>query len=283
MYKLEKIALKSKFNKHFIVEYISAILFVMLFIHLFQKLGDIIWDYFHIQSIYIDISITYFIGMVVGSFLWVKLIERQKNPLSRLGFTRENAFKSVVKGLALGSVLIVSTILLNTIFNGVTYKLNDLKSVNFLGFNVLFLYFLFQSTAEEIYVRGVLLPIVSKKIGLNLGILFSSVVFSLIHINNSGIGIFALLNLLLVGIFLSYVLVYYENIWVVSMLHFAWNFLQGPIFGFKISGNTVKQSLFTVATSNKELNTFGPEGTMAAALVLFIATIYYYKKCKIHT
>lgn len=67
------------------------------------------------------------------------------------------------------------------------------------------------------------------------------------------------------------------------MLHFAWNFFQGPVLGFKVSGLAL-QSIFEQQLKGPDLITggqFGVEGSVIQSVVLlltFASLAWIYEK-----
>ncbi|MFV0441422.1 MAG: hypothetical protein ACK5LV_09065 [Lachnospirales bacterium] len=87
MYYLEKIALKSKFNKIIIFEYTLAIVFVALSSFIFQVVTEIVLGLLKIHNeLLINLTLMFFVGIIVGFILWAKLVKKQEKPLNRVGF-----------------------------------------------------------------------------------------------------------------------------------------------------------------------------------------------------
>ncbi|HEX4850555.1 MAG TPA: CPBP family intramembrane glutamic endopeptidase, partial [Puia sp.] len=53
---------------------------------------------------------------------------------------------------------------------------------------------------------------------------------------NPGMNFIPLINIFLAGILLGMNYIFTRNLWFAFLLHFAWNFFEGPILGYKISG-----------------------------------------------
>lgn len=78
-----------------------------------------------------------------------------------------------------------------------------------------------------------------------LALTISSFLFFLAHINNPSIDntILPMVELFVGGILLGINYIYTKNLWFGIMLHFSWNFLQGPVLGYKVSGIDIEPLL----------------------------------------
>lgn len=279
MYSLEKEAAKSKLKTNIIFQIIFANIFIFIVMCICQGLTELVCYKLNITGIYIDYALMYFAGAIIGGLLWAKFIEKNETPFNRIGFVKDNIIIRILTGFILGFIMISVTILLCKIFLGVNFSLNNI-SKNMYGVLIMFFFFIIQSTAEEVWFRGLLLPIISKRLGIKWGIIINAILFSALHGSNGGVDFLAIVNISLVGILMSYVVIYYESIWEVAFLHMAWNFFQGSFYGFNVSGTGLASSIFSVYTENTSLLSFGPESTIFATIVVLVACMIYHKKCK---
>lgn len=160
------------------------------------------------------------------------------------------------------------------------FELIDFRVVGFPMFYLASYVALFIIVAfiEEIIFRGYILENLCDSFNTGISIILSSLIFSFLHIFNANASILGLLNLILSGIFLGLVYKYYNNIWPVIGLHFSWNFFQGPILGFEVSGKKIASLIELDIISSNELLTgggFGLEGSVLITilLILFILMI----------
>jgi len=120
---------------------------------------------------------------------------------------------------------------------------------------------------EELLFRGYYLQNLRDGTGLGIALFLSSAVFALAHLGNfsssfaSSIGIFA------AGFFLAYGWIRTRALWLPIGLHIGWNFFQGPIFGFAVSG-TLTPSIVVHSVEGPELLTGGGFGPEAGLIVL---------------
>jgi membrane protease YdiL (CAAX protease family) len=109
-----------------------------------------------------------------------------------------------------------------------------------------------------------------------IGLMISAFLFALVHLNNPGIGILPLVNLFAAGLMLGINYIYTQNLWFGIFLHFGWNFLQGPILGYPVSGISVSSIVQQSATGPSFITggSFGFEGS-AIGLVLILAVTFW--------
>ena len=134
-----------------------------------------------------------------------------------------------------------------------------------------------QSAAEEILCRGWLLPAVGARHGPWLGLLVSSLVFAALHALNPNVGLLALGNLFLFGLFTALYALGEGGLWGVCALHAVWNWAQGNLFGFEVSGSAVPGGILVdlMETGPDEITggPFGPEGGLAVTAVLLLGSL----------
>ena len=137
--------------------------------------------------------------------------------------------------------------------------------------------YIFQTAAEEIYIRGWLIPTISYHTNALLAILISATMFSYFHMNNNGASWFSTVHLFFFGVFTAVYALKRGNIWGPCGFHFAWNFLMGNVYGFHVSGFDSESSLIYFTTSNHTLITggeFGPEGGIPGLVVCILALLW---------
>ncbi len=118
---------------------------------------------------------------------------------------------------------------------------------------------------EELLSRGYHLQTLIEGLNLPLGLFVSSAIFAVLHIFNPSSGVFSTLGILLAGYFLAYGWLRTGQLWLPIGVHIGWNFFQGPIFGFPVSG-LGGFKLLTHQVDGPELITGGPFGPEAGLL-----------------
>jgi membrane protease YdiL (CAAX protease family) len=106
-----------------------------------------------------------------------------------------------------------------------------------------------------------------------LALLLSSAFFGLAHATNPDATTAGTLNIILGGLILGLAYVLTGELALPTGVHVAWNWFQGGIFGFPVSGNKPTRHLLTVRQEGPELWTggaFGPEGGLLAVVAVLL-------------
>ena len=216
------------------------------------------------------------------AFLWYlrKVVDEQS--IYSLGFQWKgfgiNALLGV--GVAVG-VIGVGTLLL---YSGGSLSF---KGMNFdpLNFSVSTLFFILVAFVEEIIVRGYVLSNLMESMNRWLALFISALIFSIMHSGNPDITLMAALNIFVAGILLGVNYIYTKNLWFAIFFHFAWNFFQGTIIGYHVSGLSIETGLFEIFVNGPDEITgglFGFEGSAFALILQIIAIValamYYESK-----
>ena len=223
-----------------------------------------------------------FVFMILALFLWVRWAEGR--PLSTLGFVKKGSLVELVKGLAVGSLLFSLVALLMLLSGAGSFEWGQLTMGPFLYILILLRLWMIQGGAEELVTRAWLLPVAVKKTNLPIGLLTSSLLFALLHLGNPDIGILPIVNIALFGLFASLYLLWTDNVWGIIGLHTAWNFSQGNIYGFSVSGTDVDAAVLNFIPKSEWSwltgGTFGAEASIFSSLILLLAVLYLLLKMK---
>ena len=102
------------------------------------------------------------------------------------------------------------------------------------------------------------------------------------EIDTPNINFLATLNLFLAGIVLGIYYIHKSNLWLPIGMHLTWNFFQGPVFGFEVSGIEA-ESIINQSVSGSDLLTggaFGFEGSLLCTFAIVLMILYLDKKYK---
>ena len=220
-----------------------------------------------------------FVFILLLFIFWVKVIE--KNSLSSLGFVKKNWLKYLGWGILL-SLLQMGVIALVYQVGGIgTFELNELSLEPILFILGLFPFWLLQGGTEEVATRGWLLTRIAARTNLPLAIAISSSLFGILHLGNAGVTILSVLNIVLDGVLAGLLFIYTDSIWLVVAQHGTWNYVQGNLLGFQVSGTGADASIFsfTMGSGPDWLTggAFGAEGSIITTLVLLLSVVIVYR------
>jgi membrane protease YdiL (CAAX protease family) len=96
------------------------------------------------------------------------------------------------------------------------------------------------------------------------------------HGMNLNVTVIALINIFLVGLLFAYMTIKSENLWMAIGYHITWNYFQGNIFGFEVSGNVVEGVYSTKSVTESVINggKFGPEGGLIVTAIILLGFVY---------
>lgn len=167
----------------------------------------------------------------------------------------------------------------------VSYSLSSIEfSFNGIDTGILeslLLYFLV-AVGEEITIRGYLLYKLRLRLGDFGALIVTSIVFALLHLGNDHFTWIGFVNISLSGFLMGLLVFKTGSISNAIGIHWAWNFVQGPVFGFGVSGHSETGILSPDANSQPLLTggEFGAEGSLILIPItlIFIFLIHKYLK-----
>lgn len=220
------------------------------------------------------------------TYLFRRFLDRQS--FTSLGFARRRGWLwEIGFGVVLGFVLIGGIFLIEwaggwlTIGDGVwRFQLLGPTLLMLAGY---FTLFILAGASEEIMFRGYILQNLSEWPGTILAVIISSILFGLVHGLNPHFNLFAALNIALAGAVFCYAYLLTGNLWLPIAYHFSWNFFQGPVFSFPVSGVISGGLLLTQVSQAGSAITggaFGPEGglTGLGAQLLGLLILWFWAK-----
>jgi len=135
---------------------------------------------------------------------------------------------------------------------------------------------------EELIVRGYVLQNLAEGLNMAWAVVISSAIFGLLHLGNPYASWVSTANIAVAGAFLAAGYLVTRSLWLPIGLHFGWNFFQGTVFGFPVSGtdgfHLIRQTVAGPAWVTG--GPFGPEAgiTGLAAMAMGTALIWLWGK-----
>ncbi len=166
-------------------------------------------------------------------------------------------------------------------FDGFAWETDSLLTV--LGGTLgMFAVFIVVGWNEELLSRGYHLQTIASGLNLFWGVVLSSTVFGVLHLANPNATWISAAGIFFAGLFLAYGYLTTKQLWLSIGLHLGWNFFEGVVFGFPVSGLDIYR-LMRITIHGPELWTggaFGPEAGLVVlpGLLLGAALIFVYAR-----
>lgn len=216
---------------------------------------------------------------IVSAFAMHAFYERKKG--WAFGLKQRNGGLFAVHGALAGIILISLSGVLIWVFGGVSWKASEWNQELTLSLLEGILFYTAVAVSEEIYSRGYLQGLLRYHYGATAAIIVSSVLFALLHSMNPGAfeSPLPMMNLLLAGIIMALARELTGGLWWPIGLHLTWNYFQGYVYGFNVSGkDSIPSILRTIDNGPAWLSggAFGIEGSFISVVMLVLGTIGVY-------
>ena len=138
--------------------------------------------------------------------------------------------------------------------------------------------FLVVGVGEEVLFRGIVFRMIDDRWGTAVGLIASALIFGFVHITNSNATVWSSLAIAVeAGLLLGAAYKWSGTLWVPIGIHWSWNYFQGPVFGFAVSGNGTPSLITPVIRGSDWLTggSFGAEASIPAfVLGLALAIVF---------
>jgi len=217
---------------------------------------------------------------LLGLFLyavWTNLTERR--PVTELSMKR--LLPGLGGGFLLGIVYfgcVVGIMALLGSFRVTEAHFNAVVLLQYLA------YFFVVAVFEELVFRGVLFRLIDDRWNTFVALIVSALVFGAMHLMNPGATLWSAVAIAIeAGLLLGVAYKCSGNLWLPIGIHWAWNFVQGPVLGFAVSGTGVDYKVFSTILTGSDWVTggiFGAEASLPAVGMGVLFTIIFLCCCK---
>lgn len=218
-------------------------------------------------------------GLLFAHFVMLRLVDRM--PWSYVGLGREQAsIRRLGGGLILGALAIGIPSLALLSLDWLEPQSSSLTGAGrWLRFAAMMAWFLLPAAlAEELMLRGYPFAVLREKLGWQVSIITTSVIFGLLHWQNPSSGLQPLVLVMLAGVFLGAILLVSGSLYAAWMAHFAWNWTMAALLHADVSGvMPIPPPGYRIADAGPDWATggaWGPEGGAGAAVGMGAALFY---------
>jgi hypothetical protein len=229
-----------------------------------------------------------FIGQILELLTFTLSIYIARRFLDKRSFVslglqvNKRAIADILTGIAITFVMMGSTYFAEVAAGWLTFESfawQNEPALNVMtGVLTFFAVFVFVGWNEELLSRGYHLQTLVSGTNVFWGVVISSSVFGLAHLGNPNATWVSAAGIFFAGVFLAYGYLRTGQLWLSIGLHIGWNFFEGVIFGFPVSGLDIYR-LIRHQIQGPEIWTggaFGPEAGLIVLPALIIGSVLIY-------
>jgi len=213
-----------------------------------------------------------------ASFVFILLVtwactRLRKEPLSSIGFVVDRRwFKQAAVGTAIGILTMLVVVAAIWLCGGVRFELDPARSAGALAYG----FYMFTCVAlfEETLFRGFIFQRMVDGVGVGIAQVALAVLFALSHWGNPGMQgateVWASLDIGVAAVMLGFAWLRTRSLALPVGIHLGWNWMQGHVLGFGVSGTHQTGWFHPVFLGKAEWLTggaFGPESSVFAVVV----------------
>jgi membrane protease YdiL (CAAX protease family) len=220
------------------------------------------------------------IGVLIATYIATRFINRK--PFNAIGLAIN---KETMQQLGIGCL--AGFLMMTGIF-GVEYALGYVKVVAtefsfaqaLQAFGLALLFFGVAGMFEEVLFRGYAFQTLVRGIKFIPASILVGALFGLAHLRNPNASAFGIINTTLVSVLFCLAYWRTRSLWLPFGIHFAWNFSQTTLYGFRTSGVDFSRYELTrltqFGTDWITGGAYGPEGGALATLAIILCGVYIY-------
>jgi uncharacterized protein len=231
-------------------------------------------------------SLAVLFGTVASVWLAGKWLD--KRPFASFGLHINSLWGlDLLFGLGLGAVLMAGVFFFQLAAGWIEVTGTTVSEVGDFTTAILIAAILFIGVGilEELLSRGYHLrniaegfnhPRLGARNALLVGYVLSSSIFGLLHFANPGSSLISTINLIIAGLFLGLGYILTGELGIPIGLHITWNFFQGNVFGFPVSGADTGATFIAIQQGGPDTWTggaFGPEAGLIGLIAILVGSL----------
>lgn len=199
-----------------------------------------------------------------------------KPALASLGLAPKAAAAGLPLGFAGGAAFVGITCLAIALAGGAAFSWAAVSPSAVAALVGALAFFGVFAAAEELLLRGYPIVVLDESWTRAAAVLITAGAFGLLHLVNPGAGLLPAVNVTLAGVILGLLYLQSGSLWLAIGFHWGWNFAEGGLFGFAVSGYRFPGGLAEASARGPSWLSgaaFGPEGSvvLTAACIVLIA------------
>lgn len=259
---------------HFVLLFVTLILVGIPFV--------LLGNFFPVLEIVVNEYSTMVVSVTISIYFARKLLD--KRSFRSLGLTwNSQASKDIVMGIAIAAIIMGLIFVVEWGFGwleieGFAWESFPASQI-LIGLGQWAVIFLLVGWYEELFLRGYVLQNLADGLNMPAAIFLSSVLFSAAHLSNPGVSPASIIGIIAAGYFLAFGYVRTRQLWLPIGLHIGWNYFEGPVFGFPVSGLATSRLIIHSQVGPDLINggAFGPEAGLIVLPAIGLGSILIYQ------
>lgn len=227
--------------------------------------------------------------------VWIAARTLDRRPVTDFGLAWNSRWKQDLgAGLALGAIAMTLIFVIEWVFGWISISGFGWERSSAVPYYLWFLSYLLAMLIigfyEELIFRGYQIfnmaeGLHSSTTGITtasaIAVAISSIIFGLLHAGNPNASLISTVNIVLAGVMLAVPYLLTGSLAISIGIHISWNFFQGGLFGFAVSGTPFRGSLIQIQQEGARYMTgggFGPEAGLLGLFGIFLVlglTVWY--------
>lgn len=287
-FKLIRDVKHARLNPHFAVVLIIALLIIYvnnalssLMMISFTGVTMILGGLNHNLIYSLQILILPYLTFLLLIYLWVRFVEGRR--FSTLGLYTSSRSKGIAFGIIGGISLAIISVFSVILFSATV--LTPASAINApISFVLASSGLLLKGISEVIFTIGWLMPTISKRHGVFLGVLLTALFSVAFHAMSDGVSFILLLNSFVMSVLISLIALYHDSIWTSCFIKGSYNVILGSIFGISTNGSKFfGGSIFHLDAGGLRLisgGSYSVSGSFILTLILLISISVVTSKLK---
>lgn len=241
------------------------------------------------NEFFLEFSLEIFFALVSVITVFAAFIILDRRVIPRLkDIFNSNSIKLFLSGFLFGTLIFTIHFVVDLIFGNLVitgYFFNESGESFIPAMVIRFAGYFCVAVTEELFSRGYQLKNFAEGFYTNesgenrplfYALVLSSFIFGMMHIDNPSADLISTFNLFLIGLFFGYIYIITGSLAMPVGLHLAWNFVQGNIYGYPVSGFKPFVAFFSTeyAGNVNLINAeFGPESGVYLIPLMVIAAV----------
>lgn len=142
--------------------------------------------------------------------------------------------------------------------------------------------FLSVGVGEELVFRGIVFRLLAERWNVAVALVISSLIFGFVHLSNEDATVWSSIAIAIeAGLVLGAAYAVSGNLWFPIGIHWAWNYMQGVVLGFDVSGKPAECRLVDSYVTGPDIisgGAFGPEASVLSVVLGLSLSVWLIRK-----